>query len=197
VEFGDGTPVQRDASDKRGKTLKVWDVADSKAKNIRWKTEMPCWGNTQPIVVGNRVFTKAEPNLLVCVDAETGKILWTQSANAWELAGVDAKVAAQAQAMWELAMYGEPQWWAMASESTMSDVLPKEKFSEVLGIYKRAVQPRILAGLKELDPKGNYEKVAKSLLVELDGHVAKFAGEGKKETKRKVCARRSSSELRL
>jgi len=45
-------------------------------KNIVWKTQMPApsWG--QPIVLGEKVFTMADPNLLICVNIKDGKILW-------------------------------------------------------------------------------------------------------------------------
>ncbi|MEI6705110.1 MAG: PQQ-binding-like beta-propeller repeat protein, partial [Deltaproteobacteria bacterium] len=44
--------------------------------NIVWKSRMPSpsWG--QPIVVGEKVFTTSDPNLLICVNVHDGKILW-------------------------------------------------------------------------------------------------------------------------
>ena len=51
-----------------------WDEASG--KNIRWMIEMPMPSNAQPIVVGNRVFALADPDVLMCVDADSGKVLW-------------------------------------------------------------------------------------------------------------------------
>src|SRR5262245_27788186 len=44
-------------------------------RNILWKTEVGK-GNSTPIVVGNRVLLTSEPDVLICVDAESGRELW-------------------------------------------------------------------------------------------------------------------------
>jgi hypothetical protein len=98
AEFWDGTPAQVDRplmTESFGRTLKlkattakVWDVTDEKSKNLVWKTRLPSWGNSQPIVVGDRVFCTGEPDRLICTDARTGAVLWVARANVWELAGV-------------------------------------------------------------------------------------------------------------
>jgi len=50
---------------------------DSK-QNVRWTAKIGKSYST-PIVVGNRIFVTAEPDLLLCVDADSGKILWHKS----------------------------------------------------------------------------------------------------------------------
>ena len=50
-------------TEKRGAVEQLITI-DKKSHNVVWATEMPSWANTQPIVVGDRVFTTAEPNLL-------------------------------------------------------------------------------------------------------------------------------------
>ena len=45
-------------------------------KNIVWETKLPERTNACPIVVGDRIFTPAEPDELLCLDKATGKILW-------------------------------------------------------------------------------------------------------------------------
>jgi outer membrane protein assembly factor BamB len=47
------------------------------SKNILWMAELPQRSNATPIVVGKRVFVMAEPDELLCLDKDTGKILWT------------------------------------------------------------------------------------------------------------------------
>ena len=47
----------------------------SNGKNIAWKTAMPGPSFSQPIVVGDKVFTLADPNWLICLSAVDGKIL--------------------------------------------------------------------------------------------------------------------------
>lgn len=56
-----------------------WD--DKTGRNIIWRTELPYMSAASPIVVGDRVFTTAEPDDLLCLDAATGKLLWRQGNN--------------------------------------------------------------------------------------------------------------------
>jgi len=48
-------------------------------KNIVWEAKMPERTNACPIVVGDRIFTPAEPDELLCLDKATGKILWRRT----------------------------------------------------------------------------------------------------------------------
>ena len=48
----------------------------SDTENVIWKTKMPSWSNASPAPVGDKVFTCAEPNALVCVNAADGAVLW-------------------------------------------------------------------------------------------------------------------------
>ncbi|MEI7831861.1 MAG: PQQ-binding-like beta-propeller repeat protein [bacterium] len=45
-------------------------------KNVIWQTKLPYFSCSGPIVVGDKIFTTGEPDLLICVDAKTGKELW-------------------------------------------------------------------------------------------------------------------------
>jgi len=45
-------------------------------KNVVWKTPMPSWSNSTPVLAGGRLFVGAEPTWLLCVDAADGTILW-------------------------------------------------------------------------------------------------------------------------
>ncbi|MEI7832762.1 MAG: PQQ-binding-like beta-propeller repeat protein [bacterium] len=153
--------------------LEFWEeTKDKKAKNILWQTEMLSQGNTEPIVVGNRVFVKSEPNLLSCIDADSGKILWTKAANAWELSGGDKKLADKLQQMHEIYSYVEPGWDSMIGNGTMSWNVPYETFKTLADTYKEKTQPKMLAALKELDPDVNYDAAASSVIVALDVIVA-------------------------
>ena len=57
--------------------------------NIRWKTQVGK-SYSSPIVVGGKVFVTAEPDLLVCLDAASGKVLW-KAPNGFADAGVPEK----------------------------------------------------------------------------------------------------------
>lgn len=51
-----------------------WD--GNTGKNIAWKCKLSTPSFSQPIVVGEKVFTCADPNSLICVNVHDGKILW-------------------------------------------------------------------------------------------------------------------------
>lgn len=48
-------------------------------KNILWKVELPDSSTSTPILVGNKLFLTSEPDELLCIDKDTGKILWSAS----------------------------------------------------------------------------------------------------------------------
>ena len=48
-------------------------------KNIRWRTKLPHRSNASPSLVAGRLYVCAEPDELVCVDVDTGRILWRQA----------------------------------------------------------------------------------------------------------------------
>jgi len=58
------------------KTGKAWVAQSGPSKNILWKAPIPGWGDVQPIVVGNRVITAVDPDIVICFDADSGKVLW-------------------------------------------------------------------------------------------------------------------------
>ena len=45
-------------------------------KNIVWSTPMPGKGNATPIIVGDKLFVCSEPDKLLCINLDDGKILW-------------------------------------------------------------------------------------------------------------------------
>ena len=53
----------------------------SPTQNVVWKTKLPDWSNATPLIVGDKIFVMSEPDVLVCCDVASGKILW-QKANA-------------------------------------------------------------------------------------------------------------------
>lgn len=56
-------------------------------KNILWKTKIGPNKYSSPIVADGRIFLIADPNLLVCVNAADGKILWKKSNGFGDLPG--------------------------------------------------------------------------------------------------------------
>lgn len=47
--------------------------------NILWTCELPKWGNATPVIIGDRIFVTAEPDLVICISKDDGRILWQKS----------------------------------------------------------------------------------------------------------------------
>lgn len=47
-------------------------------KNVAWVTKLPNWSNAMPIIVGDKIFLMAEPDELICINKQDGKILWSR-----------------------------------------------------------------------------------------------------------------------
>ena len=67
---GDGTSLEKDVP-----------VRWSASENIVWKSPVPGYGHSSPVVSGNRIFVttcieKENRRVLICFDRETGKPLW-------------------------------------------------------------------------------------------------------------------------
>jgi outer membrane protein assembly factor BamB len=66
----------------------------STTKNVVWKTPMPGYGVSHPVLLDQRVFTCAEPGTLLCLNLEDGKILWRKTSSYSELE-IEPKVREQ------------------------------------------------------------------------------------------------------
>jgi hypothetical protein len=92
---GDGTGYWPGAT-----PVKSWDA--SSGKNIVWKVALPGPSFSQPIVVGDKVFTLADPNWLICLSAVDGKILWQKAVDHTAAMPPDlAAKAREAQKFWD------------------------------------------------------------------------------------------------
>ncbi len=60
-----------------------------------YKTPMADWSNGTPVIVGERIFITAEPNKLLCLQRETGKVVWTQAANYADMLSPEQKTQMQ------------------------------------------------------------------------------------------------------
>ena len=82
----------------------TWNVADG--RNILWKTRLPNWSNSSPVVAGSNVFLLAEPldysPILLCVNAETGQLRWQTPLDAVEALPAERQADARklAKEMW-------------------------------------------------------------------------------------------------
>lgn len=61
----------------------IWDRKKNESgystKNIVWMTPLPNIGVSMPIIVGERIFLTTETADLVCLDKQSGRILWIRS----------------------------------------------------------------------------------------------------------------------
>ena len=64
--------------------------------NVVWKTAMPSASNATPVLVGDRLFVCAEPMTLLCVNADSGEVLWERS-NSFEEMATAEEAAEMAQ----------------------------------------------------------------------------------------------------
>ena len=71
----------------------TWSDTDA----VIWRTKMPDWSNTSPVIVGDKLITCAEPATLLCLDKQSGKILWQADNHYQDLLPADQ--AAQAAAV--------------------------------------------------------------------------------------------------
>jgi outer membrane protein assembly factor BamB len=51
----------------------------SETENVAWKTGLPAWGNSTPIVIGEQVCLTAEPTTVLCLRKSDGKALWSRA----------------------------------------------------------------------------------------------------------------------
>jgi outer membrane protein assembly factor BamB len=51
----------------------------SPTTNVVWRTAMPGYGVSHPVLLGQRIFNCSEPGTLLCLNREDGKILWQKT----------------------------------------------------------------------------------------------------------------------
>lgn len=91
TEWWEGTPV------RLGNGKDSWGYGDDRSKDVVWMTPLPRWGNAQPLPVGDRVFALCDPRHLVCVDANTGQMIWEREVLPLELAATGRRLSAEAK----------------------------------------------------------------------------------------------------
>jgi outer membrane protein assembly factor BamB len=66
--------------------LRLMDAPGVKydSKNILWMTPLPGRSTSTPILVGDRLFVMAEPDELLCLDKNDGRVLWSAAINYYE-----------------------------------------------------------------------------------------------------------------
>lgn len=99
-----GTPAQGgDIAGWKHNPASAYDGAGvpvdwSDAGHQAWSTPMPAKANSTPLVIDGRVLTTAEPFQLICVDAETGNVLWQHDHSADEALAASGEHQAMTEA---------------------------------------------------------------------------------------------------
>ena len=92
-----------------------WDFRTG--KNIVWRTMLPNWGYSSPIVVGDKVFVTTDWNRLLCLDARDGRILWQRDNWTFDLvADGDRDKAAALRKAWDGLVNEHSKAWACCWE---------------------------------------------------------------------------------
>jgi outer membrane protein assembly factor BamB len=161
--FGDGKAVKIDTPGKGwGKPKFRWSLGDAKSHNIVWKVATPSWVNSQPIVVGDKVFTCGEPDFLFCYDAKTGKLLWQRSVNPWLAAGLDPKKAETCRNLANILRALDAVICMQFHFNTCGRYLEPKEYDEFAETFLEKDLPVLLARLKQVDPETDYSSAAKA-----------------------------------
>lgn len=132
-------------------SLRLGDSADVpyETKNIRWMTELPGRSTSTPILVGDRIYLTAEPDELVAIDKQSGRMVWTAAINEYEALTPEEKSA-------------NPEFAARI------DPLVARLRAEPDRRRRVALRRELAEALKQLDPK--------RFTPDLDGHFASHFG---------------------
>jgi len=104
-------------------------------QNVVWKTKMPATGNATPVIVGDRLFVCAEKDTLLCVNKNTGEILWSHTNDLKEL-------------------FPEDQWPQVEKRRQEAAALSKQLQTVTREVQKAEIQMRLATAegrQKELD----------------------------------------------
>jgi outer membrane protein assembly factor BamB len=93
------TPNREGFTDMRC-ALRVMDPPGVKydTKNIVWMTPLPGRSTSTPVLDGDRLFVLAEPDELLCLDKDSGRVLWSAAVNCYEALTPEEKRARPAYA---------------------------------------------------------------------------------------------------
>ena len=121
----DGTGMFRDA-----RPVVNWD--ERTGSNIVWKTGLPSWSNSSPIVTRGRVFVISETlagfPVLFCVNARTGEIMWQREID--HLDALPPVRQREAREHWRKTFAAWPrflQWRAAAGAALKNEPADSEK----------------------------------------------------------------------
>ena len=127
------------------------------SKNILWATPLPDSGVSSPIVVNGRIFVTAGYSDLVCVDKQTGRILWIRSNTEIEALSeedrkTDPGIAEKLDPLLAKLTQANADAVEVLNSQQPSALAAAYKAPEVLA-RKRAIEKQIRDGLMAIDRK--------------------------------------------
>ena len=117
----------------------------STTKNVLWRTPMPGYGVSQPVLLGQRIFICSEPATLLCLNRENGKILWQKTSSYSEL---DIEPEVRERLKGELAEMADLARKQAAVQKEMDtlhrslskDQAPKEEIEKKLQPFRKQIE---------------------------------------------------------
>jgi len=67
--------------------------SECETENIAWNTDLPGYGISAPVIVGDKVFLTSERRSIVCLNKNDGKLLWMRTITLFDVATEDEKKA--------------------------------------------------------------------------------------------------------
>lgn len=142
----------------------AWNLASG--EGVVWTAEMPGNACGSPIAVGERVITTADPDLVIAVNATTGKEVWRHKADAMELVPEAEKKELSAKAKTALARVS-------AARKALAEFVPAKDVdldSPQAPVNKGTLEEELKAALKDAQSLN-----ARAMVIP-DEYYAQFGG---------------------
>ncbi len=124
---------------------------------IVWSTPMSAFSNSTPILLGNRLFVAAEVDQLLCLDADSGEILWAHATPEEDLLD-EAEKARRAAVLAELAPVQQQRQELDKQMNELRRQLRQDKDNEELKNQEKALKAQADALDRQLAPLRGIER---------------------------------------
>jgi outer membrane protein assembly factor BamB len=155
-----------------------WDAETG--ENIAWTLNTPDAGFSQPIMVGEKVFIKCQPNLLLCLNVHNGEILWqTAIDHTKSMEPEAAKKAREEITFFHDLRMSHARWFrdcehlvqcAQKAGLTIDDLMPAAKTSRLRVLTQPVAEGKLGEFLAEAANKAEWDR----LLAEQKEHGYSF-----------------------
>lgn len=120
---------------------------------VKWKIDTPQWGNASPILIDGKLIFTEEPATLVCIDSESGDLLWRVSNDYEDVADLsDEERARLAQSKIDRARIEKELEPVNRQLYRLNRRLQREKENQQLKNQVRALRRQIADAQSKIDP---------------------------------------------